>query len=85
MATMLYETLSEYKKNQYNASVYIKKIVYCTEFFLNRMEQIKKITGVNLNDWNELHYLIISYHNIRKSLNENGLCKYYQYQKMEII
>lgn len=54
-------TLFEYIKHQYNASATAKTLYIARSTFLSRMEQIIKLTGVDLGDWNIRLYLMLSY------------------------
>ncbi|WP_368292329.1 PucR family transcriptional regulator [Dehalobacter sp. TBBPA1] len=59
--TQHFETLFEYIKNQYNASATANALFIARSTFLSRMEQITKLTNLDLNDWNVRLYLMLSY------------------------
>jgi|GEM_PF-5321670 len=57
----LYETLFVYIKNQFNATASAKSLFIARSSFLSRMDQISKLTHVDLNDWKVCLYLMLSY------------------------
>lgn len=59
--TQHYDTLFEYIKNQYNASATAKELYIARSTFLSRLEQITKLVGLDLSDWNVRLYIMLSY------------------------
>ncbi|WKY48011.1 helix-turn-helix domain-containing protein [Eubacteriaceae bacterium ES3] len=66
--TSHYETLLMYLKNQFNASATAKALYIARSTFLSRMEQIVKLTRVDLNDWRVCLYLMLSFEFYEKDL-----------------
>jgi DNA-binding PucR family transcriptional regulator len=50
-----------YIKNQFNATASAKALFIARSSFLSRMEQISKLTHVDLDDWKVCLYLMLSY------------------------
>lgn len=56
-----YETLFEFIKSQYNASATAKTLCIARSTFLSQLEQIEKLTRVDLSNWQVRLYLMLSY------------------------
>lgn len=60
--TQYYKTLFEYIKQQYNASVTSQSLFIARSTFLNRLEKIIELTGIDLSSWKQRLYLTLSYY-----------------------
>lgn len=67
MNTQYYLTLYTYFKHQYNAVAAAKDLFIHRSTFMNRMDRIKELTTIDLNNWNTLLYLMLSFHIIESS------------------
>lgn len=59
--TQYYQTLLTYCQMQYNSSAAAKALYIHRSTFLGRMERIKEIAQINLDNWEELLYILISF------------------------
>lgn len=65
--TFYYKTLYTYIKLQYNAVASAKELYIHRSSFINRMERIREIITLNLEDFNERAYLLLSYYILEMS------------------
>lgn len=68
-----YETLFTFIKNQYNASTTAKDLYIARSTFLSRMEQIVKLTHLDLSDWKVRLYLMMSFAFYEMETRDSGL------------
>ncbi|MFA0814322.1 MAG: PucR family transcriptional regulator [Anaerofustis sp.] len=60
--TEYYKTLFEYIRQQYNATAAAQVLFIARSTFLNRLERIVELTGLDLDDWKQRLYLTLSYY-----------------------
>lgn len=60
--TQLYESLHTFLDRRYNMSESASLMFVHRTTFIKRIEQIERLTGLDLADWNTRVYLLLSYH-----------------------
>lgn len=59
--TQLYKSLHTFLDTRYNMSESASRMFVHRTTFIKRIEQIEKLTGLDLSDWNTRAYLLLSY------------------------